>query len=121
MKQTQRGMLEPCTFRKRAEYGFEEHGFNSKLNEFLCPHRALGGELSELLSAHDLRAKATSPSFSQNSLSLAQNSLSSLFRNNPFPDFLSQMGRLRHVGTIRSARPITPDTLPFFFKGTCGT
>ena len=40
-----------------------------------------GGELSELFSAHYLCAKANSPSFSRNSPSLPQNSVSSLFRN----------------------------------------
>ena len=50
------------------------------------------GELSEFLSASYLCAKASSPSFSQNSPSLLQNSVSSLFRNStletvfrPFP------------------------------------
>ena len=53
-----------------------------------------GGELSEFLSAYYLCAKAKSPSFSQNSPSLPQNSVSSLFRNStletvfrPFPKF----------------------------------
>ena len=39
------------------------------------PHRALGRELSEFLSAWYLFDKANSPSFSQNSPSSAQNSV----------------------------------------------
>ena len=67
---------------------------NTELGEFFGPHRALGRELSEFLSAYYVCvcAKANSPSFSQNSPSLLQNSVSSLFRNStletvfrPFP------------------------------------
>ena len=51
---------------------------------FCCPHRVLGRELSEFLSPYyfvcKLTAKANSPSFSQNSPRLPQNSLSSLFQ-----------------------------------------
>ena len=52
---------------------------NTELSEFLGPHRVPGGELSELLSAYYLCAKANSPRFSQNSPSLPQNSVSSLY------------------------------------------
>ena len=39
-------------------------------NKFCCPHRVLGRELSELLSAYYLYAKVSSPSFLENSSSL---------------------------------------------------
>ena len=49
---------------------------NTKLSEFLCPHRVPEGELSEFLSAYYyLCAKANSPRFAQNSPSLPQNSV----------------------------------------------
>ena len=44
---------------------------NPELSEFFWPHRVLGRELSEFLSAYCLRAKANSPSSSQNSPSFA--------------------------------------------------
>ena len=65
-----------------------------ELSEFFGPHRVPERELSEFLSPYNLCAKANSPSFfvSQSSPSLAQNSVSSLFRNStletafcPFP------------------------------------
>ena len=37
---------------------------NTELSEFVCLHRVLGRELSELLSAYYLCDKANSPSFS---------------------------------------------------------
>ena len=43
---------------------------NRELSDFFGPHRVPGRELSEFLSAYYLCAKANSPSFSQNSLSL---------------------------------------------------
>ena len=62
--------------------------------EFFCPHRVLGSELSEFLSAYYLCAKSNSPSVSPNSPSWPQNSVSSLFCNStletvfrPFPIF----------------------------------
>ena len=45
------------------------------------PHRVPGRELSEFLSAYYMCAKVSSVNFSQNSPSLLQNSVSSLFRN----------------------------------------
>ena len=42
---------------------------NTKLTEFFGSHQVPGRELSELLSAYYLPAKANSPSFSQNSAS----------------------------------------------------
>ena len=48
---------------------------NTELSEFSCPHRVPGRELSEFLSAYYLCAKANSPSFSQNSPTLPQNSV----------------------------------------------
>ena len=48
---------------------------NRELSEFFCPHRVSGRELSEFLSAYYLCAKANSPSFSQNSPSLAKHSV----------------------------------------------
>ena len=60
---------------------------NTKLSEFLVPHRVLGRELSEFLSAYYLCAKANSPSFSQNSPSLPQNSVTSLFRNSTLEQY----------------------------------
>ena len=47
--------------------------FLSELSEFLAPRRVLGRELSELLPAYYLCAKASSPILSRNSLSLSQN------------------------------------------------
>ena len=70
----------------------ESTASDTELSEFFGPHRVRGGELSELLSAYYLCAKVNSPSLSQNSASLPQNSVSSLFRNStletvfrPFP------------------------------------
>ena len=54
---------------------------NTDLSEFSGPHRAPRTHFSEFLSACYLCAKANSPSFSQNSQSLPQNSVSSLFLN----------------------------------------
>ena len=50
---------------------------NNELSEFACPHRVLGRELSEWLSAYYLCAEANSLSFffSQDSPSLPQNSV----------------------------------------------
>ena len=47
---------------------------NTKLSEFRCPHQVPGRELSELLSANHLCAKARSPRLSKNSLSLPKDS-----------------------------------------------
>ena len=47
----------------------------AELSEFVCPYRVLGRELSEFLSAYYLCDKADSPSSSQNSPSLPQDSL----------------------------------------------
>ena len=67
---------------------------NTELSEFFGSHRVRGRELSEFLSAYYLCVKVNSPSFSWNSPSLLQNSVSSLFRNStpetvfrPFPSF----------------------------------
>ena len=48
---------------------------NTELSEFFCPHRVLGRDLSEFLSAYYLCDKANSPSFSKNSPSLPPNSV----------------------------------------------
>ena len=48
---------------------------NTELSEFFGAHWVPGSELSEFLLANYLCAKANSPSFSQNSLSLPQNSV----------------------------------------------
>ena len=67
---------------------------NTEPRKFFCPYRVPGRELSEFLSAYYLCAKANSESssFSRNSPSLPQNSVSSLLRNStletvfrPFP------------------------------------
>ena len=71
-------------FRKlRSEKLWAEYPFptNTELSEFFGPHRVLGREVSEFLSAYYLCAKANSPSMSQNSPSLSQISVSSLFPN----------------------------------------
>ena len=67
---------------------------NTELSEFFGPHRVPGRGLSEFLSAYCLSTKVNSPSFSRNSPSLPQNSVSSLFRNStletvfyPFPKY----------------------------------
>ena len=65
----------PAIYRKRAEYGFRECGFKHRAQWFFCPHRGPARELSEFLSAYYLRGKANSPSFSQSSPSLPQNSV----------------------------------------------
>ena len=52
---------------------------NAELSELLGPHRVSGKELRECLLGHYLCAEANPPSFSQNSVRLAQNSVSSLF------------------------------------------
>ena len=51
---------------------------SAELGEFVGPRRGLGRALSEFLSPYYLCAKANSRSFSQNSPSLPQNSVSSL-------------------------------------------
>ena len=72
--------------RKRRHFGngpntvSESTVSNTELSEFFCPHRVPGRELSEILSAYYLLAKANSPSFAQKSPSLPQNSVSSLLR-----------------------------------------
>ena len=48
---------------------------NEELSEFFGPHRVPGREISEFLSASYLCDKTKSPSFSQNSPSLPQNSV----------------------------------------------
>ena len=48
---------------------------DTELSEFFGPYRVPEKELSEFLSAYYLCAKAKSPSFSQNSPSLPQNSV----------------------------------------------
>ena len=71
----------------------ESTASNTELSEFFCRSRkGPGRELSELLSAYYLCAKANSLSFSQNSPSLPPNSVSSPFQNSavetvfrPFP------------------------------------
>ena len=54
---------------------------NNELSEFFWASLSSGRELSEFLSAYSLCAKASSPSFSQNSSSLPQNSVSYVFRH----------------------------------------
>ena len=54
---------------------------NTELSEISCPHPVGGKELSEFLSASYLCATTNSPNCWQNSPSLAQNSVSSLFQN----------------------------------------
>ena len=75
---------------------------NTELSEFFSPSPSSGGELSEFLSAYYLCAKANSLSFSQNSPSLPQNSVSSLLRNSaletvfrPFPKYTGQGSLVR--------------------------
>ena len=74
---------------------------------FFSAHWVPGSELSEFLSAYYLCARANSPSFWQNSPSLPQNSVSSLFRNStletvfryrflPFSDLPLKSARFRH-------------------------
>ena len=77
-------------------------GGSGSVTEFFAPHRAPVRELSEFLSAYYLCAKANSPSFSQNSPSLPQNSVGSLFRNStletvfrPFTSFADPVTETR--------------------------
>ena len=81
---------------------------NSELSEFFGPHRVLGRELSEFLSAYYLCAKANSPSFSQNSPSLLQNSVrlsefSSLeqYSRNSVPPLLQTAQKVQEIITRR--------------------
>ena len=64
---------------------------NTELSELFGPQQVSGRELSEFFLAYYLCSKTKSPTFSQNSLSLAQNSVSSLFRDSAlktvFPPF----------------------------------
>ena len=83
---------------------------NTELSEFFCPHRVPGRELSEFLSAYYLCAKA---SFRQNSPSLPQNSVSSLFRNStletvfrPFPILQALQGGHQRSHSIIRTPPI---------------
>ena len=71
-----------------------------ELSELFCPHRALGRELSEFLSAYYLCAKANSPSFfSDSSPSLPQDSVSSLssekYSRNSIPSISYRTWRTR--------------------------
>ena len=82
-----------CTSRKRAEYGLESTVSNTELSEFVCLTEVRGE--SSVSSSQPICAKANSPSFSQNSPSLPQSSVSSLFRNSaletvfpPLPNLL---------------------------------
>ena len=77
---------------------------NTELSESLGPHRAPGSELSEFLSAYHLCAQANSPSFSPNSPSLPQNSVSSLSLNStletvfrPFPSIKEDVNSQQQV------------------------
>ena len=71
----------PSHSRKRAEYGFVEHSTKPSSVSFFWPSQSSGRELSEVLSAYHLCAKrAHRVFFSQDSPSLAQNSVSPLFQ-----------------------------------------
>ena len=72
-KQKKRGFEGQGSDRERAEYGFGEYGFEHRAQRVFRGSLSsgnLGSELSEILSAYYLCAKANSPSFSQNSPSL---------------------------------------------------
>ena len=78
--------------RKRAEYGFGEHGFKHRTQSVPWPSPSSGQRAQWVCSAYGLCAQANSPSFSQNSPNLPQNwvsylvwnrSLETVFR--PFP------------------------------------
>ena len=65
---------------ERGQIRFRRVRFH-ELSEFFGPHRVTGRKLSEFLPGCCWCAKASSPSFSQNSPSSLQNSVSSLLRN----------------------------------------
>ena len=56
-----------CTFGDWPNMVSESTVSNIELSERFGPHRVPGRKVSEFLSAYDLRAKANSPSFSQDS------------------------------------------------------
>ena len=66
-------------FGKGSNMVLESTVSNTELSEFFGPHRILGKELSEFLSAYYWCAKANSPSFPKTSPSLTPNSVSSLW------------------------------------------
>ena len=70
---------------------------NTELSEFFGPHRVSGRELSEFLSAYYLCAKANSPTFSQNSPSLLQNSVLAKQYSARFLYFPAPMKRVRNI------------------------
>ena len=82
---------------------------NTELGEFCGPHRVPGRELSELLSAYDLRTKSNSPIFLRSSPSLPQNSVSSLFRK-------CTLETVFHPFPTKGAKMSTKATLPFSFR-----
>ena len=84
--------LVPSSLRNGPNTVSESTVSNTELSEFFGAHWVPESELSEFLPAYFLCAKANSPSFSQDSPSLPQNSMSSLLRNStletvfrPFP------------------------------------
>ena len=68
-------VLDDHNSRKRAEYGFGEYGFKHRTQWVSLGSLSSVFELSEFLSAYYLRAKANSPSLTQNSPSSPQNSV----------------------------------------------
>ena len=98
---------------------------NTELSEFFSAHWVPGSELSEFLSAYYLCAKANSPSFWQNSPSLPQNSVSSLFQNStletvfrPFPKYAeSWLNTLDSQEALSSSRALACHRTPPTKKG----
>ena len=74
---------------------------NTELGEFSCPRRVPGRELSELLSAHYLCGKVKSTSASQNSPSVPNNSVSSLFRNSTLEAVLCPFRKFKMVPKVQ--------------------
>ena len=71
---------------------------NTELSEFLGPHRVLGRELNEFLSAYYLCAKVNAESFPLNSPSSPQNSVSSLFRNSALEAVVRPLLNIKQTG-----------------------
>ena len=108
---------------RRAEDGFSTLWCCSGLSQFFGPHRVLGRELREFLSAYNMCAKANPPNFSQNSASLARSSASSLFRHSTLKQYSTRF--LAEEVNWRSQTPNSTPHLreamssPSLFEATC--
>ena len=85
---------------------------NTKLSEFFLPSPSVPGrELREFLSVFDLCAKANLPSLGQNSPSLLQNSVSSLFRKSALETVFPRFLQMQNESVSKSKSKGAPNVL----------